>query len=49
LKARSSYLYPPGTGMPKYIPGHWVPFCRLLLLEGLRCRYSNPPPRGMNA
>jgi hypothetical protein len=24
-KARSLYLYPPGTG-PSYTPGHWVPF-----------------------
>jgi hypothetical protein len=20
------YLYPPGTGWPRYTPGHWVPF-----------------------
>jgi hypothetical protein len=25
-KARSPYLYPPGTGWPSYTPGHWVPF-----------------------
>jgi hypothetical protein len=25
-KARSPYLYPPGTGWLSYIPGHWVPF-----------------------
>jgi hypothetical protein len=25
-RARSPYLYPPGTGWPKYTPGHWVPF-----------------------
>jgi hypothetical protein len=22
----SPYLYPPGTGCPRYTPGHWVPF-----------------------
>jgi hypothetical protein len=33
-KARSLYLYPPGTGWPSYTPGHWVPFCRLLRLAG---------------
>jgi hypothetical protein len=27
-RARSPYLYPPGTGWPSYTPGHWVPFCR---------------------
>jgi hypothetical protein len=25
-RARSSYLYPPGTGWPSYIHRHWVPF-----------------------
>jgi hypothetical protein len=25
-KARSPYLYPPGTGCPRYTPGHWVSF-----------------------
>jgi hypothetical protein len=25
-RARSSYLYPPGTGWPSYTPGHCVPF-----------------------
>jgi hypothetical protein len=24
-RAKSQYLYPPGTGWPSYIPGHWVP------------------------
>jgi hypothetical protein len=23
---RSPYSYPPGTGWPRYTPGHWVPF-----------------------
>jgi hypothetical protein len=31
-RARSSYLYPPGTGWPSYTSGHWVSFCRLLRL-----------------
>jgi hypothetical protein len=26
LRARSPYLYPPGTGWPSYTPRHWVPF-----------------------
>jgi hypothetical protein len=25
-RARFPYLYPPGTGKPSYIHGHWVPF-----------------------
>jgi hypothetical protein len=25
-RARSPYLYPPGTGWPRYATGHWVPF-----------------------
>jgi hypothetical protein len=25
-RARSPYLYPPGTGWPSFIPRHWVPF-----------------------
>jgi hypothetical protein len=25
-RARSPYVYPPGTGWPIYTPGHWVPF-----------------------
>jgi hypothetical protein len=25
-RARSLYLYCPGTGWPSYTPGHWVPF-----------------------
>jgi hypothetical protein len=41
-RVRSLYLYPPGTRLPSYTPGHWVPFCRLLRLVGLRWRYSNP-------
>jgi hypothetical protein len=39
-RARSPYLYPPGTGFP---------FHRLLLLAWLRWRYSNPPPCGTDS
>jgi hypothetical protein len=40
-RARSPYLYPPGTGWPSYTPGHWVP------LSSRKWRYSNPPPHGV--
>jgi hypothetical protein len=43
-RTRSLYLCPPVTGWPSYTPEQWVPFCRLLRLAGLRCRYSNRPP-----
>jgi hypothetical protein len=45
-RARSPYLYPPGTGWPSYTLRHWVPFHPLLRLARLRRRYSKPPPRG---
>jgi hypothetical protein len=45
-RARSPYLYPPGTGWPRYTPGHWVPFPSPLTT--LR-RYSIPPPHGILA
>jgi hypothetical protein len=45
-RSRSLYLFPLGTGWSSCTPGHWVPFCRLLRLAGLRWRYSNPPPHG---
>jgi hypothetical protein len=32
--------------MAHYTLGHWVPFCRVSRLAGLRWRYSNPPPHG---
>jgi hypothetical protein len=35
-RARSPYLYRPGTGWPSYNRRHWVPFRRLLRLAGLR-------------
>jgi hypothetical protein len=45
-RARSLYLYLPGTGWPSYTPGTGLPFRRLLWFAGLRWRYSNLPPRG---
>jgi hypothetical protein len=30
-RARSPYLYPPGTGWPSYTAGHWVPFLSPLM------------------
>jgi hypothetical protein len=33
-RARSPYLYPPGTGWPSYTPGHWVPFLSPLTTLG---------------
>jgi hypothetical protein len=39
---------PPRIGWPSYTPRNWVPFRRLLQLAGLRWRYSNPPPHGVN-
>jgi hypothetical protein len=48
-KARSSYLYPTGTRLPSYIlTGTGFPFRRFLRLAGLRWRYSNPPPHGVD-
>jgi hypothetical protein len=38
-RARSPYLYPPGTVYP---------FHRLLQLAGLRWRYSTPPSQGIH-
>jgi hypothetical protein len=34
LRARSPYLYSPGTGWSSYTPGHWVTFSSLLRLAG---------------
>jgi hypothetical protein len=39
------YLYPQEQGGPLIPPSTGFPFHRLLLLGGLRWRYSNPPPR----
>jgi hypothetical protein len=46
LEGQVPYLYPTGTGLPGYTPRHWVPFCRLLRLAGLRWRYSSRPSHG---
>jgi hypothetical protein len=46
-RARSPYLYPPGTGWPIIPPGTGFPFHHLLRLVGLWWRYSNPPPHGV--
>jgi hypothetical protein len=39
-RARSLYLYHPGTGCPSYTPGTGFLFRRLLRLTGLRRKYS---------
>jgi hypothetical protein len=46
-KIRSPYLYPLGTRWPNYTPGTRFPFRCLLLLAGLRWRYSNRTPHGV--
>jgi hypothetical protein len=46
-RARSPYLYPPGTGWSSYTPRPWVPFHCPLQLTGLWWRYSNPLLRGV--
>jgi hypothetical protein len=42
-RARSPYLYPPGTGWPICTPKHWIPFRRLLRLAGIRDETSVLP------
>jgi hypothetical protein len=39
---------PQEQGGPVIPPGTGFPFRRILRLTGLRWRYSNPPPRGLN-
>jgi hypothetical protein len=46
-RARSPYLYSQGHGGPVIPPDSSFSFRRLLLLAGLRWRYSNPPPHGI--
>jgi hypothetical protein len=43
--ARSPYLYPSGTGRPRYAPDTGFLFRLLLWLAVLRWKYSIPPPR----
>jgi hypothetical protein len=45
-RTRSLYLCTPVTEWSSCTPGTEFPF-RLVRLSGLRCRYSNPPPRGL--
>jgi hypothetical protein len=44
----SPFLYPPGTGWPSYTSRHRLSFSSPPI-AGLRWRYSNPPPRGVNS
>jgi hypothetical protein len=56
LLSHLRFPQPGGPGPRIYIPQeqggpvipseHWVPFCRLLRLAGMRWSYSNPPPHG---
>jgi hypothetical protein len=45
-RARSTYLYPPGTGRLGCIPRHWVPFSSSSTTRWVTVEYSNPPPYG---
>jgi hypothetical protein len=47
-RARSSYI-PQEQGSPVVPQGTGFPFRRLLGLAGLCCRYSNPPPCGVDS
>jgi hypothetical protein len=47
-RARSPYLYPPGTGWSSYTPRHWVPFSSPPTTRRTTWRYSTPPPHGRN-
>jgi hypothetical protein len=42
-RARSPYLYPPGTGWPSYTSGHWVPFSSPLATRRATAKVSTPP------
>jgi hypothetical protein len=46
LEGQVPIFISPRNRVAQLHPGHWVPFCRLLRLAGLRWRYSNPPPHG---
>jgi hypothetical protein len=41
------YLYPLGTGWPRYTPGHWFPFpTPLTTLKATVEVFYPPPPHG---
>jgi hypothetical protein len=44
-RARSPYLYPPGTGWPGYTPRHWVPFPSPLTTTKATVEISEPASR----
>jgi hypothetical protein len=48
-RARSPYLYPPGTGCPSYTPRHWVHFSLPPTTRRVRWRYSTLPPHRVNS
>jgi hypothetical protein len=43
-RARSPYLYPPGTGRPGYTPRHWVPFSSPPTTRRAIAEVFDPPP-----
>jgi hypothetical protein len=45
-RARSPYLYPPGTWWPSYIPKQCIPFYCFLWIAEIQWRYLNPHPDG---
>jgi hypothetical protein len=45
-RARSPYLYPPGTGWPRYNPGHRVPFPAPVTTHRVAVEVFYPPPQG---
>jgi hypothetical protein len=47
-RARSTYLYPTGTGLPGYNPRHWGPFPLPPMTSRVWCWYSNLHPHGIN-
>jgi hypothetical protein len=46
-RARSTYLYPPGTRWPSYNPRHWVPFSSPPTTRRATVEVFEPPPRGV--
>jgi hypothetical protein len=45
-KARSPSFYPPGTGWPRYTPGHWVPYPLPLTALRATMEVFYPAPHG---